>query len=128
MVKGKASSYQLDQYKVMEAWRSSTSLKMQYGKRFLLVLDDVWNHEAYKWENLRSYLYHSGPSSSVLTTTRDENIAQLMGTIKAHKIKRLEESSIEEIIKKEAFSEHKSLMIKYSKWLVMLRRDVLVLL
>jgi hypothetical protein len=40
----------------------------------------------------------------VLTTTRDENIAQLMGTIKAHKIKRLEESSIEEIIKKEAFS------------------------
>jgi hypothetical protein len=40
----------------------------------------------------------------VLTRTRDENIAQLIGTIKAHKIKRSEESSIEEIIKKEAFS------------------------
>ncbi|XP_066377069.1 putative disease resistance protein RGA3 [Miscanthus floridulus] len=74
------------------------------GKKYLLVLDDVWNREANKWDKLRSYLHHGAPGSSVLTTTRDKNIARFMGTIEAHKIKHLEESYIEKIIKKEAFS------------------------
>ena len=38
------------------------------------VLDDVWNHEAYKWENMRSYLHHGVPSCSALTTTHDKNM------------------------------------------------------
>ncbi|KAG0512424.1 hypothetical protein BDA96_10G011900 [Sorghum bicolor] len=74
------------------------------GKKYLLILDDVWNREANKWDKLRSYLHHGAPGSSVLTTTRDENIARFMGTIKAHKIKHLEESYIEDIIKTRAFS------------------------
>ena len=74
------------------------------GKKYLLVLDDVWNREPNKWDKLRSYLHHGAPGSSVLTTTRDEKIAQFMGTIEAHKIKHLEQSYIEEIFKKEAFS------------------------
>jgi len=83
----------------MEKFKSAVS-----GKKYLLVLDDVWNREANKWDKLRSYLHHGAPGSSVLTTTRDENIARFMGTIEAHKIKHLEQSYIEKIIKKEAFS------------------------
>ena len=83
----------------MEKFKSAVS-----GKKYLLVLDDVWNREANKWDKLRSYLHHGAPGSSVLTTTRDEKIAQFMGTIEAHKIKHLEQSYIEEIFKKEAFS------------------------
>ncbi|XP_066374561.1 putative disease resistance protein RGA4 [Miscanthus floridulus] len=83
----------------MEKFKSAVS-----GKKYLLVLDDVWNREANKWDKLRSYLHHGAPGSSVLTTTRDENIAQFMGTIEVRKIKHLEESYIEKIIKKEAFS------------------------
>jgi nitrogen regulatory protein PII len=65
----------------MEKFQSALS-----GKRYLLVLDDVWNREAEKWGKLRSYLQHGGTGSSVMTTIRDENVAQLMGTIEAHKI------------------------------------------
>uniref|UniRef100_K4A3E6 Uncharacterized protein n=1 Tax=Setaria italica TaxID=4555 RepID=K4A3E6_SETIT len=76
------------------------------GKRYLLVLDDVWNRdEPSKWERLKSYLQHGGSGSSVLTTTRDEAVAKLMmGTTEgAYKLGSLDEESLGKIIKARAF-------------------------
>ncbi|XP_048444105.1 putative disease resistance protein RGA3 [Pyrus x bretschneideri] len=54
----------------------STSLE---GKRFLLVLDDVWTHDHKKWEKLRASLIQSGAHGSrILVTTRQHDVVDMM--------------------------------------------------
>ncbi|CAN6582764.1 unnamed protein product [Malus baccata var. baccata] len=56
--------------------RMSTSIE---GKRFLLVLDDVWTHDREKWEKLRAPLIKSGaPGSKILVTTRKHEVVDMM--------------------------------------------------
>ncbi|CAL5066799.1 unnamed protein product [Urochloa decumbens] len=92
-----------------EASGSSALHRLQNAvsrKRYLLILDDVWNRdEPTKWEKLKSYLQHGGSGSSVVTTTRDETVAKLMlGTPEgAYKLGSLDEECIGKIIKRRAF-------------------------
>jgi NB-ARC domain/Rx N-terminal domain len=53
------------------------------GKRFLLVLDDVWNEREDPWSKLRLPLNHAR-YGLVLVTTRNENVARLMRTIPSY--------------------------------------------
>ncbi|CAN6722110.1 unnamed protein product [Malus baccata var. baccata] len=54
----------------------STSIK---GKRFLIVLDDVWTHDPEKWELLRIPLIQSGAKGSrILVTTRQHDVVDKM--------------------------------------------------
>jgi hypothetical protein len=51
------------------------------GKKFLLVLDDVWNEDSTKWEQLRNSLKCGClPGSRILVTTRNRNVAKCMGS------------------------------------------------
>ncbi|KAB5513783.1 hypothetical protein DKX38_027689 [Salix brachista] len=51
------------------------------GKRLLLVLDDVWNEDSTKWEQLKNSLKRGClPGSRILVTTRKREVASIMGS------------------------------------------------
>ncbi|CAJ1911707.1 unnamed protein product [Sphenostylis stenocarpa] len=55
------------------------------GKKFLLVLDDVWNEDRVKWVELRNLIQvGAAAGSKILVTTRSHSIASLMGTVSSH--------------------------------------------
>jgi leucine-rich repeat protein SHOC2 len=54
------------------------------GKRYLLVLDDVWNESYEKWAQLRTYLMCGAQGSHVVLTTRSMMVAQTMGVSVVH--------------------------------------------
>ncbi|KAH7565429.1 hypothetical protein JRO89_XS09G0205500 [Xanthoceras sorbifolium] len=50
------------------------------GKKFPLVLDDVWTEDSNKWEQLKSSLKYGAKGSRILVTTRKMNVAKAMGS------------------------------------------------
>uniref|UniRef100_A0ACD5V7W4 Uncharacterized protein n=1 Tax=Avena sativa TaxID=4498 RepID=A0ACD5V7W4_AVESA len=75
-------------------------------KRFLLVLDDVWNEDERKWEDdLKPLLCSVGGSGSVIVVTcRSQKVASVMQTLGPHKLACLNEEDSWELFAQKAFS------------------------
>ncbi|KAG4927835.1 hypothetical protein JHK85_054321 [Glycine max] len=75
------------------------------NKKFLLVLDDIWNDDRVKWVELRNLIQGGVAGSKILVTTRIDSIASMMGTVTSHKLKRLSPEDSLSLFVKWAFKE-----------------------
>ncbi|KAL6133352.1 hypothetical protein ACLB2K_065589 [Fragaria x ananassa] len=74
------------------------------GKRYLLVLDDVWNEDAHKWEELIGCLENANDTqgSSILVTTRRDTVANLVETFPRRDLEKLSDDECWLILKDRA--------------------------
>ncbi|KAH0645626.1 hypothetical protein KY290_034408 [Solanum tuberosum] len=73
------------------------------GKRYLLVLDDVWNDDQQKWDNLRAVLKVGAIGASVLITTRLEKVGSIMGTLQPYELSHLSQEDCSLLFMQRAF-------------------------
>ncbi|CAL9116039.1 unnamed protein product, partial [Musa acuminata var. zebrina] len=71
------------------------------SKRFLLVLDDVWNEKSRKWKTFCDLLGNAVPGSKILVTTRSKKIADMVGN--PFPLDGLDDASYREFFKQCAF-------------------------
>ncbi|XP_026433512.1 disease resistance protein RGA2-like isoform X2 [Papaver somniferum] len=75
------------------------------GKKYLLVLDDLWNENAEDWEKLKDLLVVGAQGSKILVTTRSHKVASVvMGIIPPYELSFLNPGECWSIIKSRAFS------------------------
>ncbi|XP_041009492.1 putative disease resistance RPP13-like protein 1 [Juglans microcarpa x Juglans regia] len=78
------------------------------GKKFLLVLDDVWSEKPIHQEFLSQLLHHGSRGSKILVTTRNESVALAMKAIATHHLKLLSKDDCWSLFEKHAFRDGSS--------------------
>ncbi|XP_027337047.1 putative disease resistance protein RGA3 [Abrus precatorius] len=73
------------------------------GKKYLLVLDDIWNERHDKWAELRKYLMCGAQGSKILMTTRSKNVANAMTASTSYPLKGLTDEESWSLLKNIAF-------------------------
>ncbi|XP_074582258.1 disease resistance protein RGA2-like [Curcuma longa] len=75
------------------------------GKKFLLVLDDVWNENESKWNVLKAALSTCGArGSKILVTTRSQQVSSIMGSFNTtHQIQQLSGDDCLSLFQRSAF-------------------------
>jgi hypothetical protein len=56
------------------------------GKKFLVVLDDLWNDDYSNWFIVRAPFLVGAPGSKIIITTRSLKVSLMTGTIQAHSL------------------------------------------
>ncbi|XP_055959666.1 putative disease resistance protein RGA3 [Mercurialis annua] len=72
-------------------------------KRYLIVLDDVWNDDQEKWDRLKYVLTCGSEGSSIVVTTRLDKVASIVGTVPAYRLSGLSEDDCWSLFKERAF-------------------------
>ncbi|BAT96935.1 hypothetical protein LR48_Vigan11g153800 [Vigna angularis] len=91
----------------------SGDLEMVHGKlkkrlsekKFLLVLDDVWNEDRNQWKALQTPLTFGAKGSKILVTTRSHKVASIMQSTYILQLKQLGEDHSWQTFAKHAFQD-----------------------
>nr|ACJ22811.1 NBS-LRR type putative disease resistance protein CNL-B8 [Phaseolus vulgaris]ACZ74686.1 CNL-B8 [Phaseolus vulgaris] len=74
------------------------------GRKFLLVLDDVWNERREEWEAVQTPLSYGALGSRILVTTRGEKVASSMRS-EVHLLKQLREDECWKVFESHALKD-----------------------
>ncbi|KAL5979939.1 hypothetical protein ACLOJK_039051, partial [Asimina triloba] len=74
------------------------------GKRFLIVLDDVWNEDEERWNALRCSLASGAAGSRILVTTRTRKVANTMNVVCVRELQGLSDDDSWRLFSSRAFA------------------------
>ncbi|KAJ8759485.1 hypothetical protein K2173_007098 [Erythroxylum novogranatense] len=75
------------------------------GKRFLLVLDDVWNETVNYWDQLLTPLKSGSPGSTIIMTTRNDGVATTVSSSSIFRLGELASTECWQLFCKYAFDD-----------------------
>ncbi|KAL2480722.1 putative disease resistance RPP13-like protein 1 [Abeliophyllum distichum] len=73
------------------------------AKRYLLVLDDVWNEDRNKWIDLKELLMNCSSGSKIIVTTRSKTVATIYSTMPPYNLEGLSDDDCLSLFLKCAF-------------------------
>ncbi|XP_074293556.1 putative disease resistance protein RGA1 [Silene latifolia] len=65
--------------------------KQLKGKKYLLVLDDVWTENYHRWQDLEKVFRTGASGSRIVATTRSKKTAQIIGDVRVYELQGLPE-------------------------------------
>ncbi|TYJ36606.1 hypothetical protein E1A91_A05G318200v1 [Gossypium mustelinum] len=77
--------------------------KQLSGKKYLIILDDVWNKNYFHWKELASPCTSGAKNSKIIVTTRDENVAAIMRNVPTYHLDVLSDDDCWKLFAKHAF-------------------------
>ncbi|KAL2326148.1 hypothetical protein Fmac_025206 [Flemingia macrophylla] len=77
------------------------------GRRYLLVLDDIWNEDREHWLKLMTLLMDGAKGSKIIITTRSEKVAKISGSSSPFLLKGLDEEQAWKLFTQLAFENGK---------------------
>ncbi|KAM4072968.1 hypothetical protein ACB094_11G180100 [Castanea mollissima] len=73
------------------------------GKKYLLVLDDIWNEDREKWHKLKSLLMGGSKGSKIIITTRNRLVAEITQTVSPYFLEGLSKKQSWDLFRQVAF-------------------------
>ncbi|KAG2670699.1 hypothetical protein I3760_14G099300 [Carya illinoinensis] len=104
-------SEEFDPFRVTKTILDALQLQLKEklnGKKFLFVLDDVWNKNYNDWEILTNPFKFGAQGSRIIVTTRDDEVASVMRAFATHPVKKLPEQDCWSLFARHAFHDANS--------------------